>query len=256
MADKTSNEMTSDLAVISTNYMVSKFDIEDIGEIIQENLGGEQFDIQSLNKIKVPSGGSKIWTLQTSAGEKDTPVINGVCIYNKVVRIYYSKPFGEGNTNAPPDCYSKDGLIGIGTPGGPCIKCPYSQFGSSPDGKKTACPSRRLMFFLLEDSMLPSVLSVPPSGLKDAKKYLLNLSSEGKRVTSVITQLTLRKEKSSGGIDYSSIEFKELGPVIDSEKFGAYAKTFKSIIESSDENIINAGASSHIVSPQEDDLPF
>ena len=256
MSDKTTSDVTANLPAISTNYMVSKFDIEDIGEIIQENLGGDQFDIQSLNKIKVPSGGSKIWTLQTSAGEKDTSIINGVCIYNKVVRIYYSKPFGEGNTNAPPDCYSKDGLFGIGTPGGACIKCLYSQFGSSQDGKKTACPSRRLMFFLLEDSMLPSVLSVPPSGLKDAKKYLLNLSSEGKRVTSVVTQLTLRKEKSSGGIDYSAIEFKELGSVADAEKFSAYAKTFKSIIESSDENIINAGATVVSNFTEESDIPF
>jgi hypothetical protein len=255
MTNKTDNDTQDALTIVpAVNYMVSKFDIEDIGEIIQENLGGEQFDIQSLNKIKVPSGGSKTWTIQTSAGEKDVPAINGVCIYNKVVRVYYAKAFGEGNTNAPPDCYSKDGLMGIGNPGGPCINCHFSQFGSSPDGKKTACPSRRLMFFLMEDSMLPSVLSVPPSGLKDAKKYLLNLSSEGKRVTSVVTQLTLRKEKSSGGIDYSAIEFKELGPVNDPEKFMAYAKTFKSIIENSEEAFIGA-ATTH-VTPVDEEIPF
>lgn len=245
---------TKELAIVPTNYMVSKFEIEDIGEIIQENLGGEQFDIQSLNKIKVPSGGSKTWTIQTSKGEMDTQAINGVCVYNKVVRVYYSKAFGEGNTNAPPDCFSKDGLMGIGNPGGPCINCPYSKFGSSPDGKKTACPSRRLMFFLMEESMLPSVLSVPPSGLKDAKKYLLNLSSEGKRVTSVVTQLTLRKEKSSGGIDYSAIEFKELGPVADPQKFAAYAKTFKNIIESSEEAFIGAATVSN--HSEEETIPF
>ena len=245
--------MTNETAlaeVQATNYMVAKFGIEDIGEIIQDNLGGEQFDVQSLNKIKVPSGGSKTWTIQTSKGEEDTKSIKGVCVYNKVVRVYYSKAYGEGNTNAPPDCFSKDGLMGIGDPGGPCVTCPFSKFGSSPDGKKTACPSRRLMFFLLADSMLPSVLSVPPSGLKDAKKYLLNLSSEGKRIYSVVTELTLKKLTSNGGIDYSAVEFKEVGPAPDPEKFAAYAKTFKNIIEMSEASFIGDTA------PDESDIPF
>jgi hypothetical protein len=251
---KEAQEMTTDIATTThQNYMISKFEIDDLGGIIQDNLGGEQFDILSLNKIKVPTGGSKTWTIQTSKGEVDTPTINGVLVYNKVIRVYYEKPFGDGAT-LPPNCVSNDGMTGVGVPGGSCLSCPYSKFGSSPDGRKTACPTRRLMFFILEDSMLPSVLSVPPSGLKDAKKYLLNLSSEGKRANSIVTQLTLKKLKSTGGIDYSAIEFKEVGPVANVEKFIAYSKAFKHIIESSEAAFVGSAGSPILNS--EDEIPF
>src|SRR5882672_6814537 len=38
-------------------------------------------------------------------------------------------------------CQAPDNLIGIGEPGGTCIKCPFSQFGSARngEGKGTAC---------------------------------------------------------------------------------------------------------------------
>lgn len=238
---------------VNTNYMISRFEIEDLGGIIQDNLGGEQFDILSLNKIKVPTGGSKTWTIQTSKGEVDTQMISGVLVYNKVIRVYYEKEFGDGAA-LPPNCISNDGMVGIGVPGGSCLSCPYSKFGSSRDGKKTACPTRRLMFFILEDSMLPSVLSVPPSGLKDAKKYLLNLSSEGKRANSVVTQLTLKRLKSGGGIDYSAVEFKEAGPVSNVEKFIAYSKAFKNIIESSETAFVGSVGNPSL--NNEDDIPF
>lgn len=258
MAKKTKGEevMTTDLAVTTfntENYLMQKLEIEDISGIIEDNLGGEVFNIQSLNKIKVPSGGSKTWTLQTSKGEIDVQAINGIVVHNKVVRVYYEKPFGtDGSTSMPPDCFSNDGLTGAGVPGGQCIACPLSKFGSSPDGSRTACPERRLMFVLMEDSMLPSVLSVPPSSLKSARQYLLMLSGEGKRIHNVITEITLVKKKNNNGIEYSEIVFKENGAVTDTRKSATYAKTFKSLVSQHNDSLM----APTVISASEEDIPF
>lgn len=49
--------------------------------------------------------------------------------------------FGPMDEGGGLRCQSPDNLIGIGEPGGTCIKCPFSQFGSARngEGKGTAC---------------------------------------------------------------------------------------------------------------------
>src|SRR5262249_37088660 len=49
--------------------------------------------------------------------------------------------FGPMDEGGGLRCSSQDNLIGIGEPGGTCVKCPLSQFGSARngEGKGTAC---------------------------------------------------------------------------------------------------------------------
>jgi len=217
-------------ATTNTEYAIFKSDIkpENLGETLAENLGQEGLSIFSLERIKVPSGGGKTWTVPTVSGEMETQNLEGIIIHNNIMRQYYENAFSGGGS--PPDCYSRDGMTGVGNPGGACDKCPLAQYGSANDGK-TACKMRRLFFVLLPDSMLPVLLNAPPSSLKEARTYLMKLSSIGKVYYKVITRFVLSKEKSSDGIDYSKLSFQYVCDAPNPDALTAYAKSFKQVVK-------------------------
>jgi len=221
---------SKEIVKANTDYAIFKSELtpETLGETLAENLGSEGLSIFSLERIKVPSGGSKTWTVPALSGEIETPNLEGIIIHNTIMRQYYESDFAGGG--APPDCYSRDGVTGVGNPGGACDKCPLAQYGSANNGK-TACKMRRLFFVLLQDSMLPVLLNAPPSSLKEARTYLMKLSSMGKIFYKVITRFVLNKEKSSDGIDYSKLSFQYVSDAPNPEMLTAYAKSFKHVVE-------------------------
>jgi len=221
---------SKEIVKANTEYAIFKSELtpETLGETLAENLGSEGLSIFSLERIKVPSGGSKTWTVPTLSGEVETQNLEGIIIHNNIMRQYYESDFAGGG--APPDCYSRDGVTGVGNPGGACDKCPLAQYGSANNGK-TACKMRRLFFVLLQDSMLPVLLNAPPSSLKEARTYLMKLSSMGKVFYKVITRFVLNKEKSSDGIDYSKLSFQYVADAPNPEMLTAYAKSFKHVVE-------------------------
>lgn len=177
-------------------------------EIMQANLGDGGMSEFDLERIKIPSGGGTSWTVNTLEGESMAKELEGVILHWREPRVYYSRGIEEGGGGGqPPDCYSNDGKIGIGNPGGACDKCPLSQWGSDPKGGKgQACKQRRLLFFLRPENLLPDALSVPPTSIKPIKQYFLRLASQAVPFYGVKTRLTLKKEKSDRGIDYARIE--------------------------------------------------
>ena len=60
---------------------------------------------------------------------------------------------------------------------------------------------------LQEDELIPTVLRVPPSSIKELKQFLLRLAKKGLRLSHVASVLTLERDKSAGGITYSKIKF-------------------------------------------------
>ena len=221
---------TKEVAVKTEDYAIvtSSSDPAALSEALRENLDGAGLSVFDLDRIKVPSGGSKTWTVPTMEGEVETQDLQGIIIYNKVVRQYYENPFAGGGQ--PPECFSNDGHTGIGTPGGDCDSCYLSKFGAGNDGK-TACKERRLFFVLLPDSALPVLLNAPPSALKNARTYLLKLSGVGKKYFQVITRFVLTKDKSTDGIDYSKLSFALAGDAPSPAILEAYAKSFRSVVE-------------------------
>lgn len=221
--------MTKELATTATKqkYVILE-DGVDIGEVIVDNLGGEAISSFDLDKITVPAGGSTTWEVSTLDGIKEAKDIEGIIIASKSVRVFWKDAY-TGASN-PPDCSSNDGMTGIGEPGGDCLKCPNSSFGSSVNGRSQGCKLRRSIFLLMPDSILPTVISVPPSSLKEAKKYLLRLAGQRKPVYSVITRLSLEKDKNADGIVYSKVVFHALGDCPDIGKMKAYSDAIKPFI--------------------------
>lgn len=178
-------------------------------DIVNINMGGGGVDPSMLDRVKVPSGGGLAWEVPTLDGGSDPKKeLVGVIVGVQNIRSYYSTEYTGGNE--PPDCASRDGIYGEPASdaaegfGGNCAKCPMSQWGTGKNGGQ-ACSQRKLLLLLQEDSMLPLVVNVPPSSLRELDKFLLRLTAKKLPFFKAVVSLKLVKEKSAGGIDYARI---------------------------------------------------
>lgn len=79
-----------------------------------------------------------------------------------------------------------------------CATCKHNQFGSgvdqngAPAGGK-ACKNMRRMYVLIEGHEFPYLITLSPTSLKSAKKYLTQLSDRGRHIATVVTKVTLAK---------------------------------------------------------------
>lgn len=188
---------------------------------IEENLGGRALTAADLMRVKVPSGGGAAWDLGDD--EDPTKTLNAVVIHSRNIRACWEAEFTGGNN--PPDCSSDDGKTGYGTPGGACRDCVNAQFGSKGRGQK--CKQMQQLFLLLPGFFLPVILNVPPTSLKNYSNYAIKLGSRGLSISGVVTELTLEKDKSGDGIEYSKIRLKKIAnlPPEQAAVAGALGKT-------------------------------
>jgi hypothetical protein len=205
-------KMSKELVVPETEYAIMKPE-SNIREIIANNLGGEQISITDLNRVKVPGAGGTTWSIPTIDGEAESKAIEGIIVSTSLTRSYWKEAYGKGGGNTPPDCYSLDAIKGIGDPGGSCMGCPNDEWGTSENGHGKACKMRRLIFTVQANHRLPTVISVPTGSLKNAKKYLMDLSNLDLNKYDVITRFTLEKRKNDDGIEYSQIVFTRVSTI-------------------------------------------
>lgn len=191
---------STDLTIVEPgNFPVLAHEPDDLREIIDDALGGDLLDEQSLMRVKVPSGGATTWEV----GEEATKTLDGILVHFKQVRAYWEDDAEDG---APPTCSSEGPdhvAIGKGKPGGKCAECPLAQFGTAVNedgtpGNGQACGKNELWFMLRSEgagSFLPIVVKLPPTSLKPAKNYRTGtLAGAGLMKTSVVTRLTLAKQ--------------------------------------------------------------
>jgi hypothetical protein len=184
-----------------------------VAELIRENVGQGGITPADLQRIKVPAGGGLAWAMEDDEPAKE---FEAVILAHGHRRAYWQRKFD--GANVPPDCWSSDAEIGLGmygkgsqeNPHGFCAECRMSQFNSSVDdkgqaGKGQACQLRHVLMLLRPTSLLPIVLSVPPSSLKEVKNYLLRLVNTATKFNQTTTRFSLKKAKSSNGIEYSQI---------------------------------------------------
>lgn len=111
-----------------------------------------------------------------------------------------------------------------------------NQFGSDEDGRGKACKNVHRIYMLREDNPVPLILSLPPTSLKYMRDYIgKRILLKGMRCYEAVTKITLKKEKSAGGIAYSRAVFSFVGK-LDSEKAAA-AKAMADTIKQQDRNI-------------------
>lgn len=157
-----------------------------------------------LPRIKVMSGAA-LWLIPGLEREETAPKIEGVVVLARDTRVYYqSKDAG----NVPPDCSSTDCITGHGKPGGDCRRCPLAQWDSAADGSGAqACKQVKQLFVMRGDSMLPEIVSLPPTSVRAANQFLLKLASKGVPYTAAIVSIELEKAQNAAGKPYGRAKF-------------------------------------------------
>jgi hypothetical protein len=167
-----------------------------------DDLAGLQL---TFDRVKIPAGGATAFEIP--GDDDDTEMvkeIKGVILLHHPAYAYYRDKY-QGGSN-PPDCGSFDGVNGTGDPGGLCAECPYNRFGSG-EGQAKACKNRRMLYILMENEMFPVTLSLPTGSLKEFTKYVKRQLSKGRKLSRIVTRISLKKATSASGILYSQAVF-------------------------------------------------
>lgn len=184
---------------------------DDMGQALAEEMEGLQL---SFPRIKIPSGGGLAFEVpgddpENPDAEKE---IVGVIVDHHPVNAYWQDKYSGANN--PPDCASMDGKIGVDQDGNrkPCNSCPMNEWGTAEDGRGKACKNMHRVYILREGEMLPLLLTLPPTSLKNLSDYIaLRIVSKGMRSYGVVTKVSLKKAQNAGGINYSQAVFSLAG---------------------------------------------
>lgn len=188
-----------DLAILDSNP-------QDVLAAVRANVGEAGLSAMDLERIKIPSGGGIAWEVPTLEGVEAQTTFDGVIIWHRQGRVYWSQEIGAG-AGTPPDCSSDDCVTGRGDPGGACAVCPMAEFGTARagEGRGQACKQIWQLFVLRPQDRIPVCVSAPPSSLRAVKQYMLKLVNVGKPYYSVLTRFKLAKAQNKDGIAYAQM---------------------------------------------------
>lgn len=198
------NEVTA-MAVIENFQLPALSD--DVVQAMAEEMDGLTLNFP---RVKIPSGGGLAFEVPGDDPEnpETEKEIVGVMVDHHPVNAYWAEKYTGGN--AAPDCSSMDGKNGDY---GPCASCQFNEWESDPEGKRgKACKNMHRVYLLREDEIMPLLLTLPPTSLKNISDYLgLRVVSKGLRSYGVVTKVSLKKAQNAGGIEYSQAVFTLAG---------------------------------------------
>lgn len=207
---------------------------DDMAAAMAEELDGLQL---SFPRVKIPSGGGLAFEVPGDDPENpDTEKeIVGVIVDHHPVNAYWADKYAGANN--PPDCSSMDGKVGMDQDGNrkPCNSCPMNEWGTAEDGRGKACKNMHRVYILREGEMLPLLLTLPPTSLKNLSDYIaLRVVSKGMRSYGVVTKVSLKKAQNAGGINYSQAVFALAGKLAPAQvsAMADYSLGIKSITRS------------------------
>jgi len=182
-----------------------------MGEAFAEEMDGLTL---SFPRVKIPSGGGLAFEVpgddpENPDAEKE---LVGVIVDHHPVNAYWADKYAGANN--PPDCSSMDGKVGMDQDGNrkPCNSCPMNEWGTAEDGRGKACKNMHRLYIIREGEMLPLLLTLPPTSLKNLSDYIaLRIVSKGMRSYGVVTKVSLKKAQNAGGINYSQAVFAVAG---------------------------------------------
>lgn len=182
----------------------------ELAEAVAEEMDG--LGTIPFDRVKIPSGGQTAFEIpgETEDDSEIAKTITGVIIHHHPVNAYWKDEYTGGNQQ--PDCSSYDGKKGVDTVTGEikdCASCPMNQFGTGTRGRGKACKNIHRCYILQEGNPVPLILPLPPTSLKSLRDYIgKKLLLRGMRSHSVITEISLKKEKGNGDVpDYSKAVF-------------------------------------------------
>lgn len=239
-----------------SNEFTNRFPALTHQEIINNLAEGEKLNIADLTKVTVPTGGSLSWTIEKISGQESSKELTGIILSQMLSRSLYASTYEENGGQESAICFSKDSIIGqlnpelpngelpeklakIGNPSGSCENCPFSQWGTKLKGdgsfsRGQMCQQRRILFFLSPESNMPLLVSIPASGLKNIKRYLIGLQSVGLKYWQTITAIKLVSDKNIDGIKFSRPVFSpvEFVPKENWEKVASYIDILNNTLKS------------------------
>ena len=212
--DKTPAKREANEVALSTGveYALLKKTPEQVRDVIQVNLEGQQVGVFDLERVRIPDGKTDFWTLPTVDGSEAVKEIEGVIVYRQAMRAMW---MGNEIDNSPPNCSSKNGEDGFGIRSAgedipspqECKTCPLGQFGSADVGAGQKCKAVCAVFLLQADSILPILLMLPPTSLTAIKKYTLALARIDLTYFNVVSKIGLEKAKNPAGQEYNVATF-------------------------------------------------
>jgi len=233
---------------------------QDLGLAMQEELQGLPV---SLIRVKIPTGGATTFEIPITEDEPEiVKEIEGVIIDHYPVNALWPNKFDGKVQN--PECYSLDGKIGVGNPGGSCATCPFNKFGSAEDGIGKKCKNMHRVYIIRSGEFVPLLITLPPTSLKNFSDYLFKrLLQKGLRSYQVITKITLKKAQNSSGIAYSQAQFSLVRPLTEDEvkqavAFAASIRTLtrQMMIDDEDYNVGNNETSTDYDNATRNECPF
>lgn len=222
-------------------------DLDELRQLVLENFGPAGISFKDLPNITVPSGGGLAWEIPGVEGVTTTPTLEGIIVGIKATRRLYIKAFAETGGGTPPDCFSPDGVVGHGSPGGDCMSCVYNNFELDPQTGATnkRCKERKIIFMVMKDDILPFIIHSPATSNPNVTKFQVSVVSKKQKLEHIYTQLSLYNDKSKAkGIKYSKINAKKIGDV-EKEKIpiiDAYVAAFKPYLIKTINDLVRSGA--------------
>jgi len=185
--------MTTEL-VPYEKFVISAEKTAKIRKAMQDNLEGSAVGTWDFDRIKVPCGGSTTWEIERQGETESLREFDVIVLHAKLKRAYWSHGLDQGGTAGPPDCSSEDTEHGMGVPGGDCATCPMAEWNSDPKGGRgQACKTRNILIVRLPGSLIPQVLSLPPTSLKPWRRYAFRLGGQGLSYYEVVTRFVAEK---------------------------------------------------------------
>jgi len=185
--------------------------VEDFNRMLKEDLHHTiEGVIPRLLQIKILHAGTLMFQMPSDEVGKTQNVefFEGIIIDQHPCNAYWEQSFADSGGGAPPDCVSPDGKIG--TKYGDCHACPKNQPGSGNGGKgfARACKNMKRLHVLMDGHTLPFRLTLPPTSITEADRFLGALADRLIPMTIVRVRFSLADAVSSGNIHYSQIRFE------------------------------------------------
>jgi len=193
-----------------------------------EEAGLSFFD---LERVSVPTGGGKFFTVEDLDGERAESEIEGViALIQANQRSYHATAYGEGESG-PPDCSSTDGVEGYGNrylsgvedgaEAHECASCPHNAWASRvrPDGtqgKGKACREFMRLVVFTKDALVPTLVVAPPTSLKGVRRFMLRLAKYGIRPHEILVKIGIQVEE-IGGYPTAMLKLSAGGRLSDEE---------------------------------------
>lgn len=158
-------------------------------------------------KMRVEKTGISIVTDKGTSAELH---VDGVIVHHHPYRSYYAT---KEPSNAPPDCFSVDGITGSRF--GSCGTCTYTfdaamQRARAAGKQKTdeqTCKEAHSLYVVRDPAEGPLMLKVPTMSLKNLKAFFGQVA----HYAAVVTRFSSKLVR-SGNVEYGQLQFQSLRP--------------------------------------------